>query len=242
MSKYKVTLISRGEIIQNLHFGPHTKDWWISRPTNNDATYTHLYPVRLGMKTLTTINQRDFIVTVVQNGFEPGYLCQSEALQSNVCKSSSEAVTSTYQQAFSAKTRLDGLQVMGFDNPEICKILLTDIHFHPYSFKIGTNINLTIFGIGKSNNPNWKYAGKGYQSSFVHNFRKTRALFFQEFSNKEAIVKVYQNSQEAYAFRDTDPNTVWNRIGILTQFTGNTLFGLEHEQTKSEINKEQTLT
>ncbi|CAG8712763.1 13343_t:CDS:2, partial [Racocetra fulgida] len=172
----------------------------------------------------------------------PGYICQSEALRSNICKSSSEAITSTYQQAFFSKTRFDGLLVMGFDNSEICKALLTDIYFHPYTFKIGNIINLNVFGIGKSNNPNWKYAGKGYQSSFVYNFRKTRALFFQEFSNKEAIVKIYQNSQEIYVFRNTDPNTVWNQIGILTQFTGCTLFGLEHEQTKSEINNEQTLT
>ncbi|CAG8754993.1 2310_t:CDS:2, partial [Dentiscutata erythropus] len=242
MSKYKVALISRGEILQDLHFGPNAKDWWISRPTNNDVTYTHLYPIRFGMKTLTTINQHVFIITVVQDGFESGYLCQSEALRSNVCKSSLEAVTSTYQQAFLKKTRFNGLLVMGFDDLEICKMLLTDIPFHPYTFKIRNNINLTVFGIGKSNNPDWKYARKGYQSSFVYNFRKTRALFFQKFSNKEAIVKIYQNSQEAYTFRDTDPNTVWNQIGILTQFTGSTIFGLEHEQTISEINKEQTLT
>ncbi|CAG8506687.1 20584_t:CDS:2, partial [Gigaspora rosea] len=240
MPKYKVTLISQGEIIQNLHFGPNAKDWWISRPTNNDVTY--LYPVRPGMKTLTTINQHNFIITVVQEGFEPGYLCQFEALRSDICKSSSEAITSIYQQAFSTKTKFDGLLVMGFDNSEICKALLTDIYFHPYTFKIGNKINLNVFGIGKSSNSNWNYAEKGYQSSFVHNFRQTRSLFFQEFSNKEAIVKIYQNSQEICVFRDTDPNTVWNQIGILTQFTGCTLFGLEHEQTKSEINNEQTLT
>ncbi|KAF0528697.1 hypothetical protein F8M41_012998 [Gigaspora margarita] len=239
MSKYKVSLISRGEIIQNLHFGPNAKDWWISRPTNQDVTY--LYPVRPGMKTLTTINQRDFVITVVQDGFEPGYSCQSEELRSDICKSSSEAIISIYQQAFFTKTRFDGLLVMGLDDSEICNALLTDIYFRPYTFKIGNTINLNVFGIGKSNNPKWKYAVKGYQSSFVHNFHKTRALFFQEFSSKEAIVKIYQNSQEISVFRDTDPNTVWNRIGILTQFTGCTLFGLEHEQTKSEINNEQAL-
>ncbi|CAG8694238.1 11259_t:CDS:1, partial [Dentiscutata heterogama] len=193
------------------------------------------------MKTITTVNQRDFIITVVQNNFEPGYICQSEALRSNICQSSSEAVTSIYQQAFSTKTRLDGLLVMGYDDSEICKMLLSDIYFHPYAFKIG-NLNLTIFGIGKSNNPDWNYAGKGYRSSFVHNFRKTRTIFFQEFNNKEAIVKIYQNFQEIQIFRDTNPNSVWNKIGILAQFTGNTLFGLEHERTKSEINKELTLS
>ncbi|CAG8784766.1 5940_t:CDS:1, partial [Racocetra fulgida] len=133
------------------------------------------------------------------------------ALQSSICRSSSEAVTSIYQQAFFTKTRLDGILVMGYDNSVICEILLSEIYFHPYTFTIGS-LNLTIFGIGKSNNPDWNYAGKGYRSSFVHNFRKTRTIFFQEFSNKEAIVRIYQNFQEIQNFRDTNPNSVWNKI------------------------------
>ncbi|CAG8734193.1 14178_t:CDS:1, partial [Dentiscutata heterogama] len=98
------------------------------------------------MKTITTVNQRDFIITVVQNNFEPRYICQSEALQSNICQSSSEVFTSIYQQAFSTKTRLDGLLVIGYNDSEICKILLSDIYFHPYTFKIG-NLNIIIFEI-----------------------------------------------------------------------------------------------
>ncbi|CAG8791468.1 10783_t:CDS:2, partial [Gigaspora rosea] len=97
MPKYKVTLISQGEIIRDLHFGPYAKEWWVSRPTNNDVEHMILYP----------------------DGFEPRYLCQSGSLQSNTCKSSSEAVTYIYQQAFFTKVRLDGLLVMGFDDPEI---------------------------------------------------------------------------------------------------------------------------
>ncbi|CAG8749055.1 14682_t:CDS:1, partial [Dentiscutata heterogama] len=96
----------------------------ISCPTNNNAV---LYPICLGIKTITTINQRNFIITVVQDGFEPRYLYQSEALQSNICKSSSAAATSIYQQAFFMKTKLDSLLVMGFDDLEIYKSLLYDI-------------------------------------------------------------------------------------------------------------------
>ncbi|CAG8667729.1 11601_t:CDS:2, partial [Dentiscutata erythropus] len=219
MSKYKVTIVLQGELIQNLHFGPYAKYWWISRPTHNDLTYTFLYLIRLGMKTITTVNQRDFIITVVQNNFEP---------------SSSEAITSIYQQAFSTKTRLDGLLVMGYDDSEIYKMLLSDIYFHPYTFKIG-NLNVIIFEIGKLNNPDWNYAGKGYQSSFVYNFRKTRTIFFQEFNNNNAIVRIYQNFQEIRIFHDTNPNSVWSKIGILVQFTGSMLFGLEHERTNRRV-------
>ncbi|RIB04744.1 hypothetical protein C2G38_2221483 [Gigaspora rosea] len=239
MSKYKVSLVFRGEIINNLHYGPYASAWWISRPNDNDTTFLPLYPLCLGMKTITTINDRDFMITVIQNDLEPGFLCQSEDLQSNVCKSSLEAITSIYQLAFSTKTKFNGLLVMGFNNSEICNLLLSDIYFQPFSFKI-SNLNLVLFEIGILNNPNWNYASKGYKSSFIYNFQKIWSLFLQEFTNNEAVVKVYQNSQEKYVFRDANPNIVWNKIGILAQFIGNILFGLEHEHTKLAIEKEQT--
>ncbi|CAG8618563.1 6520_t:CDS:2, partial [Cetraspora pellucida] len=156
MPKYKVSVISLGEIIQNLYSRLYSKNWWISCSTNNNATYTVLYLIHLDMKTRTTINQHDFIITVVQDSFEFGYLYQYEALQSNICKSSLVAATS-------------------------------------------------------------------------------------KFNDKEAIIKIYYTFQKMYDFHNTDLNTVWNKIGILTQYTGSLLFGLEHEQTKLAINKEQTL-
>ncbi|CAG8723261.1 15492_t:CDS:2, partial [Dentiscutata heterogama] len=119
--------------------------------------------------------------TTFQNNFEPGYIYKSEALQSNIY----------------------GLEVMGFNDPEICKILLFDIYFCPFTFNI-RNLYLTILG---------------------------------EFSNKEAIVKIYQGFIEVCIFHDTDPNTVWNKIGILKQYIENMLFELEHKQMKSAINK-----
>ncbi|RIB05182.1 hypothetical protein C2G38_2220385 [Gigaspora rosea] len=205
MPKYKVSLVFRGEIIKNLHYGPYARAWWVARPTNNYTVYIPLYPLCLGMKTITTINGQDFMITVIQDNLEPRFLCQLEDLRSKICKSSSEAITSVYQLAFSTKTKLD-----------------------------------VILEIGISDNPDWNYASKGYKSSFIYNFQKTRSLFLQEFTNNEAVVKIYQNSQETCVFRNVNANIVWNKIGILMHFTGNTLFGLEHEQTKSAIEKEQT--
>ncbi|RIB16294.1 hypothetical protein C2G38_2247120 [Gigaspora rosea] len=207
MSKYKVSLVFRGEIIENLNYGPCARAWWVACPNDNNATYTPLYPLCLGIKTITTINSRDFMITIIQNNLKPGFLCHSESLQSKICKSSSKAITSIYQLAFSTKTKLDGLLVMGFDNLEICNLLLSDLYFRPFSFKI-PNLNLIIFEI--------------------------------EFTNNKVIVKIYQNSQEKYTFHGANPNVVLNEIGILAQFTGSTLFGLEHEQTKLSIEKEQT--
>ncbi|PKY29189.1 hypothetical protein RhiirB3_391624 [Rhizophagus irregularis] len=48
------------------------------------------------------------------------------------------------------------------------------------------NLNIMVFSIGVSKNPDWNYAGEGYKSSFIH----SRSLFFQEFDD-EAIVRIY---------------------------------------------------
>ncbi|RIB16995.1 hypothetical protein C2G38_2038103 [Gigaspora rosea] len=117
---------------------------------------------------------------------------------------------------------------MGFDQHIISDQLLFDITFRPFSFKLD-KLNLLIFGIGKSNNPEWNYGGKGYKSSFIWNYQNSRALFVQEFKNKKAIVRVYQATQEVAMFKNTSPNTVWQQIGILSQYTGLELFGLTNK-------------
>uniref|UniRef100_U9SWZ4 Uncharacterized protein n=1 Tax=Rhizophagus irregularis (strain DAOM 181602 / DAOM 197198 / MUCL 43194) TaxID=747089 RepID=U9SWZ4_RHIID len=67
-----------------------------------------------------------------------------------------QAITSVYQKAFSNKTKHAGPLV--------------------------ENLNIMVFSIGVSKNPDWNYAGEGYKSSFIH----SRSLFFQEFDD-EAI-------------------------------------------------------
>ena len=54
--EYVVSLISTGELVDTLHFGPYAKDWWLARPTKDNTENTPFYPIRPGMKTLTTIN------------------------------------------------------------------------------------------------------------------------------------------------------------------------------------------
>ncbi|RIA91555.1 hypothetical protein C1645_821868 [Glomus cerebriforme] len=172
------------------------------------------------------------------NEFQPGYICQSEGLRSNVCESSSKTITSVYQKAFSNKTKHIGPLVMGFDIPHISEALLSDVHFHLFAFKI-ENLNIMVFSIGVSNNSDWNYVGEGYKNSFIHDFNHSWSLFFQEFDNDEAIVKIYKEFQEIYVFRDANPNLVWKKIGILTKFNGSTLFGLEHNEIKLVIDREK---
>ncbi|RIB08222.1 hypothetical protein C2G38_2045345 [Gigaspora rosea] len=164
--KYVVTLISPRNIIQDLHFGSFSRNWWLSC-ADDSSTCLSLYPIRVGMKTLTTINNKDFIITVVRNNeFKPGYICQSDGIYSEICENSTIAITSVYQCIFSVATKHAGPLIMGFDQHIISDQLLSDITFRPFSFKFD-KLNLLIFGIGKSNNSEWNYGGKGYKSSFI---------------------------------------------------------------------------
>ncbi|CAG8606057.1 40541_t:CDS:2 [Gigaspora margarita] len=154
MSKYKATLVLRGNLVQDLHFGLYAKNWWISRSIYNNLICTFLYPIRL------------------------------EALQSNIYRSSSEAITSIYQQAFSTKTRLDGLLVMGYDDLEICEMLLSNIYFHPYTFTIGS-LNLTIFRIDPTNDRAMlkQLYKNGYLSTTPENHENVTDQFWNAFQD-----------------------------------------------------------
>lgn len=88
-------------------------------------------------------------------------------------------------------------------------------------------------------NPEWNYAGEGYKSSFIHFFNHFQSLFFQEFDDDEAVVRIYREFREICIFRDASSNLVWKKIGILTKFKGSTLFGLEHDKIKLVIDKEK---
>ncbi|RIB16888.1 hypothetical protein C2G38_2188818 [Gigaspora rosea] len=205
--KYIVILISSGNIVQELHFGSFSRNWWLSRPNDNSSCLL-LYPIRIGMKTLTTINNKDFIIPVVQknNEFKPGYICQSDGIYSKICESSTMAITSVYQRIFFVATKFAGPLVMGFDQQIISYQLLFDISFCPFSFKID-KLNLLIFGISKSKNSKWNYSGEGFKSLFIWNYQKSRLLFVQELEDNKAIVRIYQATQEIAIFQNTSPNT-----------------------------------
>ncbi|RIA83431.1 hypothetical protein C1645_833864 [Glomus cerebriforme] len=115
---YEVFTDLQRELIDNLHYGPYSREWWLARLTSDNTTFC---PIRLVVQG----NTQD-IKDPNYNEFQPGYICQSEGLHSNVCESSSKAITSVYQKAFSNKTKHAGPLVMGFDIPHISEALLSD--------------------------------------------------------------------------------------------------------------------
>src|SRR3954454_9934662 len=145
MSKHKehnVMLISSGLIIDELHFGPFCHNWWISRPSENCKNLVLLHPIKLHIKTLVVLNEKDFIIEVFENssnyGQIPGYICKCDGIQSKLCESLTVAVNSVYEKVFQTKTKYSGPAVMGFDMPVISEALLKDLPFRVYRISRAT--------------------------------------------------------------------------------------------------------
>ncbi|CAG8687776.1 17573_t:CDS:1, partial [Funneliformis caledonium] len=103
---YDVSLVSVGTIDSELHFGPFSYEWWIV--CNQEMEF--LVPIRLHMKVVTHLSGHDFILTVVKGNREhfeqPGYICTCESFYTTEPSiSSSNAISTVYQQMFHTKTR-----------------------------------------------------------------------------------------------------------------------------------------
>ncbi|PKK64716.1 hypothetical protein RhiirC2_854119, partial [Rhizophagus irregularis] len=180
--EYVTTLISEGQIVESLHFGPFCHNWWLVRPINKNSTHTLLLPIRLGMKSHTVLNKRNFIITVVNDAERPnfpGFLCYSKENQSGVCSSPTEAINTCYEKVFDSNAKFPGPQVMGFDNSNIIQQLLNGIVFRPYMISLG-KLNVIVLGMGKSKKPEWNYAGEGYKSVLQSNYNGVKSAFVQE--------------------------------------------------------------
>ncbi|CAG8615517.1 9262_t:CDS:2, partial [Gigaspora rosea] len=60
-------------------------------------------------------------------------------------------------------------------------------------------------------------------------------VLVEDLGQFKAIVRVYQATQEVAIFKNTSSNTVWQQIGILSQYTGLELFGLTNKITYEAI-------
>ena len=240
--EYNVELISVGQIVENLHFGPFCHNWWLAR-SSNKTTHTFLFPVRLGMKTLTVLNNCNFIITVVKGYTEhpnsPGFFCYAEDKQSGVYGSSTEAINACYKEVFrSSNAKFPGLPVMGFDNSNIVEQLFSDVIFRPYTFKLG-KLNIFVLGMGKSKKSEWNYAGDGYKSVFQTNSNNIRQIFVQEMGYKKCTVQIFIDNNLVKQYSASDPNKVWLDIGKFSNYTGKDLFGLEYLYTQDCIEQVQ---
>ncbi|CAG8622335.1 8620_t:CDS:2 [Funneliformis caledonium] len=71
---YSTTLLTAGKTVSEIHYGPFSYAWWIASERNINNQIKLLVPINLGMKTLTKLNGRNFIITVLEPdiGTSPG--------------------------------------------------------------------------------------------------------------------------------------------------------------------------
>ncbi|CAJ0825365.1 9542_t:CDS:1 [Entrophospora sp. SA101] len=242
---YPVSLISVGSLKENLHFGDFSQNWWETRQSNNSNDIDNisiLYPIRIGMETMVILNETRFFITVVQGCegslYQPGYICEVNGKKSEVFSNSSAAITNTYQELFSSKSKFSGPLIMGHNKSKINEQILADITFYPFNCMF-SNIKLFAYGIGAFTKDHLDNTGPGFKSSFVYliGAKKIKTLFVQEINEKNSSVKMYQNYNLVFTYIGNSPNNVWEKVGILSQHKGIDLFGITSPQVQSYIQK-----
>ncbi|CAG8813569.1 2757_t:CDS:2, partial [Gigaspora margarita] len=128
---------------EELYYGPFAHNWWVLRTYESlNNGLPSLYLIRIGMKTSTYINNIEFVIRVVQqiknNKIIPGYICQTSGY---ICSQTgqdsgpvendlSTAITNLYRTIFPNNfTRLLGPLMMGLDNNNILKEIISDLTF-----------------------------------------------------------------------------------------------------------------
>ncbi|CAJ0634852.1 4206_t:CDS:2, partial [Entrophospora sp. SA101] len=242
---YPVSLISVGSLKENLHFGDFSQNWWETRQSNNSNDIDNisiLYPIHIGMETMVILNETRFFITVVQGCegslYQPGYICEVNGKKSEVFSNSSAAITNTYQELFSSKSKFSGPLIMGHNKSKINEQILADITFYPFNCMF-SNIKLFVYGIGAFTKDHLDNTGPGFKSSFVYliGAKKIKTLFVQEINEKNSSVKMYQNYNLVFTYIGNSPNNVWEKVGILSQHKGIDLFGITSPQVQSYIQK-----
>jgi hypothetical protein len=233
-----VTLLVVGSLLLDLHYGPYSRLWWQKNNNNSENEISNYFPIRIGQTTKIILNKRDFYTTILignsDNSFAPGFICTSGNFSSYVESTSSAAISNLYASIFQKKTRFSGPLVIGWNNKNIISQLSQNIPFFPFSFLIG-KYQVFIYGIGSSLCEDWNNGGPGYKASLNYKYLDKPAIFVSTIENNDCILEIYQNCEVQTRFVASSPNEVWENSGIMKQYKGIHLFGLENSFTQKFI-------
>ncbi|RIA84227.1 hypothetical protein C1645_784549, partial [Glomus cerebriforme] len=178
-----------------------------------------------------------------ENSECPGYLCDcGEFYTEEPSNSSTNAISTVYQKMFRNKTRFSGPQIMGFEKPAIYEKLLEGILFHPYFVDLEL-VHVFVFGIAKSKNNEWGYAGVVFKSSFAFQLEKQCCLFIQEFEEELCKVTIIQKTKIEKIYYESTPDLVWKKIfrqeqGTIIELYSNLklLYPTNYQLSERELN------
>ncbi|CAG8451207.1 3092_t:CDS:1, partial [Gigaspora rosea] len=194
----------------------------------NQNTEKSLILIRPGQKSMIILNQRQFTIRIVlldNNIYIPGHCAESLYLFSKISISTTTAISSLFQQLFNKNTKFSGPLLLGWDDNEIIKELISDIFF-PFSISYN-KLSIFIYGIGVSNKLELKNASNGYHATILNFYKKKQSQFIQYNTCKIQII--CENKIEA-EYTDSTPHAVWKKVwndsNILYEYDGMTLFGI----------------
>jgi hypothetical protein len=242
--KPSVKLISIGIIISHLHFGSFLRNWWhVKTLQDNETKIEQYYPFRVGMKTQVILKNRPFIIRVIQgnkcNNLLPGFLCESLQESNDEAEDNpTSAISKLYKKIFKTTTRFSGTLMMGLEDTDILNELVSDLSFRPFSINI-SQIKILIHSIGT---PTKQEAGPGFASSLTYYKSNEFVLFFQNINEDGCSINIYKETELSEVFHGLDPNDVWKKLGILEEWSGITLFGLDNSNVKEKIEQARELT
>ncbi|GET02124.1 hypothetical protein GLOIN_2v1535567 [Rhizophagus clarus] len=175
------------------------------------------------MRVQIELNKTKLIVRIVstEGNINPGYVCESD-VDSKIYLSASEAINKTYNKLFNNKTRYSGPSVLGFDNENITQELLSDVLFCHFKITVD-KLSILIIELGDDM--------IGYLSSFMYKYQGKQSLFVQKIESKYYYIEVFQKKERVPFYSDFSPTKVWEKTGILKNYNGRILFGIEYPAT-----------
>ncbi|CAG8675006.1 12689_t:CDS:2 [Funneliformis caledonium] len=149
--KINISLISPGVLVEKYHYGPYSHYWW--QPLPNSEEITTYFPIRVKQTIKATLNNCEFIITVVvsnkdNNIFLLGYMCQCNEI---------------------VGIANDPINAISENDENIVNKLNKDVPFTSHSFLL-EKIKVFVYGMGYSTNIDWHCAGLEYKSSLLHKF------------------------------------------------------------------------
>ncbi|GBC49293.1 hypothetical protein GLOIN_2v1475260 [Rhizophagus irregularis DAOM 181602=DAOM 197198] len=244
--QYTITLLAKGDIIQDLHYGIHARYWWKPRKFDQTSETSvksnqiciKAIPYRMFMFINCCLNDENFAITILDNKqtHKLSFRCLCNGKDSGIQQSASAAINNTYKQVFRKnKTEYSGMVVMGFDDEIIINELLSDILFIPIFIRID-RILIVVSQIGISSHKGCYGAGPGFLSTLITKYKGKQSLFVQSIEDN-CNLDVYDGDINQYHNEGITPDEIWKSINILNKFDGAALFGITNSYVQQELDK-----
>ncbi|CAG8830910.1 16539_t:CDS:2, partial [Gigaspora margarita] len=212
IQNYKRQLLALGTIDQKLYYGPFATNWWVFSKLKTSQNKKSI-PIHINMRIKFELNQKEFIIRVVNNNWKPGYVCELDT-EAIVYLTSSAAINETYKKYFNAKTRFSGPSILGFDNEIVAEQLRAEILFFLFQITVyGITIFVAALDIYYQENKIHTYSGKSPNDVWA------KSSILKNYNGKDLFGLCDQLVIQAIQTHITIPYCKacnWNNIEIMT--------------------------